>query len=81
MQIISHRTGHRHGAGLRRMVVVPMTPPVADLNPAVALEFFDDLTNFHQPQGSPDLENHAMVKAVAPLPESAPRRPVSHRRH
>ena len=52
MQIVSHRAGHRHRPGLRRMVVVPMTPPVSNLYPAVLLQCSNDLTDLHSPQWS-----------------------------
>lgn len=52
MQIVSHRTRHRHGAWLRRMVIMTMATPVPDLYPAVALEHSNDLMDLHSPQRS-----------------------------
>lgn len=57
MQIVPHCTRHRHGARLRRMVIMPMTPPVPYLYPAIALKFSNDLTDLHSPQRSDGLEN------------------------
>ncbi len=62
MQIVCQSAGHCHGPGLRRMVVVPMTPPVSDLYPAVALQFSNDLTDLHSPQWSGGLENQLAVE-------------------
>lgn len=57
MQIVPHCTRHRHGARLRQMVIMPMTPPVPYLYPAIALKFSNDLTDLHSPQRSDGLEN------------------------
>jgi hypothetical protein len=52
VQIVSHRTRHRHRARLRRMVIMTMATPVPDLYPAVTLKFSNDLTDLHSPQRS-----------------------------
>jgi hypothetical protein len=52
VQIVSHRTRHRHRATLRRIVIMTTAPPVPDLHSAVALKFCNDLTDLYSPQRS-----------------------------